>query len=553
MSMPLLSRTLAANVSAAPTDVHTIKTVLKMLGHYQAPDWGVDEFPDRALFDALRAFQKDQGLKVDGAMKPGGESEFALKAAAQMVRAQGRNGDTVLAHISPTEAALLDKVTDGGSINPATGLPEFFIGDMFGELGSSLTSLGDGLMKALPHLSEDYAAMGRRSTRQKAGGLVGDVLGALAKKSPSNPLGPRMSPSLGIGLETRSGKPANPARVQNEYVISENKNTDRTNTQRAAPTPAPAWGVPPVTPKLKPKIAPATPIFQNPDRLRQWVKDAQAQTRLQPQQRTVSPGVQLVPAEASASNAGTADALSKTMAMSGSRIQSGNKYKNPHVPYMPANKRDWFVAKGQVDNWTKFHNSLKARSQLGEKEQHVFQEIFGQEGGMTSHGNGATAGILQSTLDTLVKKGRVNGTQSNTSPKDLSLDQMLEAYIGVFDTTFYALDGSKTLNRIQDKQAAAVLGDSLFSHGTGYGTQAIQIGINAVQPGTFKNADGIPGSQTIEALNKLTSNPKTRDATLNAIADARWGYVKGSTKIPESEKKSWRDRINYFRPYDYGP
>jgi hypothetical protein len=224
----------------------------------------------------------------------------------------------VLAHISPAEAALLDKVTDGGSINPVTGLPEYFVGDMLGELGSGFSSLGDGLRKALPNLSEDFKTVGRRSTRQKAGGLVGDAvgqtvtdaLGTLAKKSSSNPLGLRMSPSLGIGLENRSDKPVNPVRVQNEYVISENENTDRTNTQRAVP--APTWGVPPVTPKVKPKIAPATPPFQNPDRLRQWVKDAQAQTRLQPQQRTVSPGVQSVSAEASASNARTAEALSKT-------------------------------------------------------------------------------------------------------------------------------------------------------------------------------------------------------------------------------------------------
>ena len=45
---------------------------------------------------------------------------------AEAVRAMGRNGDTVLAHITPQEAALLDAVTDGMSINPATGLPEFF-------------------------------------------------------------------------------------------------------------------------------------------------------------------------------------------------------------------------------------------------------------------------------------------------------------------------------------------------------------------------------------------------------------------------------------------
>jgi len=36
-------------------------------------------------------------------------------------RALGRNGETLLAHITPAEARLLDAVTDGGSINPQPG------------------------------------------------------------------------------------------------------------------------------------------------------------------------------------------------------------------------------------------------------------------------------------------------------------------------------------------------------------------------------------------------------------------------------------------------
>ena len=48
------------------------------------------------------------------------------KAMAAALQKHGRKGDTVLAHISPEEAALLDRITDGGSVNPKTGLPEFF-------------------------------------------------------------------------------------------------------------------------------------------------------------------------------------------------------------------------------------------------------------------------------------------------------------------------------------------------------------------------------------------------------------------------------------------
>jgi len=78
-------------------------------------------------------------------MKPEGETETAIQKQAQKLQSMGRNGDTILAHISPAEAQLLNDVTDGGSINPQTGLPEFFIGDLFSGLGSSLSSLGTSL------------------------------------------------------------------------------------------------------------------------------------------------------------------------------------------------------------------------------------------------------------------------------------------------------------------------------------------------------------------------------------------------------------------------
>ncbi len=48
-----------------------------------------------------------------------------LKALAEMLRRQGRGQDTILAHITPQEAALLKSRGGAGTMNPATGLPEF--------------------------------------------------------------------------------------------------------------------------------------------------------------------------------------------------------------------------------------------------------------------------------------------------------------------------------------------------------------------------------------------------------------------------------------------
>lgn len=67
----------------------------------------------------------------------------SLKPLAQILRSKGRKGDTVLAHITPKEAAKLKRDGGSGTINPDTGLPEFFgEDDFFGGFGdmSSFTT-----------------------------------------------------------------------------------------------------------------------------------------------------------------------------------------------------------------------------------------------------------------------------------------------------------------------------------------------------------------------------------------------------------------------------
>jgi hypothetical protein len=48
-----------------------------------------------------------------------------LRKIARLLQDKGRNGDTILAHINPREAALLREQGGSGTINPETGLMEF--------------------------------------------------------------------------------------------------------------------------------------------------------------------------------------------------------------------------------------------------------------------------------------------------------------------------------------------------------------------------------------------------------------------------------------------
>ena len=52
-----------------------------------------------------------------------------LRKIARLLQDKGRNGDTILAHINPREAALLREQGGAGTLNPETGLPEFYTDD----------------------------------------------------------------------------------------------------------------------------------------------------------------------------------------------------------------------------------------------------------------------------------------------------------------------------------------------------------------------------------------------------------------------------------------
>jgi hypothetical protein len=81
------------------------------------------DFPEQfdpvfiAIF--LLALQGLQERKQQGFARGG------LSQMAQRVQSQGRDSDTILAHISPHEAAFLKRLGGSGTINPQTGLMEF--------------------------------------------------------------------------------------------------------------------------------------------------------------------------------------------------------------------------------------------------------------------------------------------------------------------------------------------------------------------------------------------------------------------------------------------
>ncbi|NDD55929.1 hypothetical protein EBZ39_19035, partial [bacterium] len=61
--------------------------------------------------------------------------QMAMGGVADLA-AYGRNGDTMLAHITPQEAAMLKRMGGSGTINPYTGLPEY--ANIFKKIGNAV-------------------------------------------------------------------------------------------------------------------------------------------------------------------------------------------------------------------------------------------------------------------------------------------------------------------------------------------------------------------------------------------------------------------------------
>ena len=89
-----------------------------------------------------------QGPMVEG-LEPMTMAEGGLADVASFLAAQGRKGDTMLAHITPEEAQLLKERGGSGTINPVTGLPEFFLKKLWNGVKKAVKSIGNAVKKAL--------------------------------------------------------------------------------------------------------------------------------------------------------------------------------------------------------------------------------------------------------------------------------------------------------------------------------------------------------------------------------------------------------------------
>lgn len=124
----------------------------------------------------------DEGMAMEGPVMPapqnfakGGIAELPsdLTAVTEALRSMGRNGDTILAHITPEKARLLQARGGSGTINPVTGLPEFFLKSLGRAISRGVKSVVRGVKKFVK------SPVGRIIT----GVAIGTILGPAAATS----------------------------------------------------------------------------------------------------------------------------------------------------------------------------------------------------------------------------------------------------------------------------------------------------------------------------------------------------------------------------------
>ena len=125
----------------------------------------------------------DMSPVVEG-LQPMGMASGGLADVGQYLAAKGRGGDSILAHITPEEAAMLKRRGGSGTINPATGLPEFKGGVIGGIVGAV-----KGVVKGVVNVVKDVLKS-----------PVGRILGTIALAAVLGPAGVGLSMGTAAGL-----------------------------------------------------------------------------------------------------------------------------------------------------------------------------------------------------------------------------------------------------------------------------------------------------------------------------------------------------------------
>jgi hypothetical protein len=104
---------------------------------------------DPALFAGLNIALDQLVMDVNSPQGFANGGIASIKPIAAQLAKMGRKEDTMLAHITPSEARMLRMRGGAGTINPATGMPEFFIKKAFKKVTGAVKKVVKGVGKVV--------------------------------------------------------------------------------------------------------------------------------------------------------------------------------------------------------------------------------------------------------------------------------------------------------------------------------------------------------------------------------------------------------------------
>ncbi|MEL0021028.1 MAG: peptidoglycan-binding domain-containing protein [Rickettsiales bacterium] len=87
----ILNGTIAEDFHLNSDDIRKAKIALNEIGLYEMPRHGVTDERDASLIEAIRNYQRHRGLRVDGKIRPGGETEQDINRTLGEFRTSARS------------------------------------------------------------------------------------------------------------------------------------------------------------------------------------------------------------------------------------------------------------------------------------------------------------------------------------------------------------------------------------------------------------------------------------------------------------------------------
>jgi hypothetical protein len=136
------------------------------------------EFLSTFLSAVLHAKQTRTTSIPNEPVLPANFARGGIAEAARLVASKGRYGDTMLAHINPQEAAILKALGGSGTINPRTGLREYFldfIGDALGGIVDGLGSIAGSVLNGIKSVVKSVGSAVKSVLASPVGRIVATV------------------------------------------------------------------------------------------------------------------------------------------------------------------------------------------------------------------------------------------------------------------------------------------------------------------------------------------------------------------------------------------